>query len=74
MRGKRDGERMSYEDIFEVERLEKEQLATYEAQMQEPPCASCEACYQPRGIHPCNDCNVLDSSKSISRYEKHQVR
>ncbi len=63
---------MSQEDIYELERLEKHALAAYEAQMQdEPLCTSCEACYQDRDIYPCNDCNVLDSSKLMSCYKKH---
>jgi len=60
---------MSREDIFEVEMLEREQLADYEAQMQESPCASCGDCYTDRKIFPCVDCSILDLSRPISHWK-----
>lgn len=59
---------MSQEDIFEVERLEKESLESYAEQMEEPPCTTCKDCYTKRDTFPCNDCNILDSSKPVSRW------
>lgn len=65
---------MSQEDIYEVERLEKEQLERYAWKQQnpEPPCANCKDCYSERDTYPCNDCNVLDSSKSVSHWKHYK--
>jgi len=59
---------MSQEDIYEVGRLERDALAAHEAQMQEPPCATCKDCYSERDVFPCIDCNILDSNKPVSHW------
>ena len=66
---------MSQEDIFEVGRLEKEQLEYSEWMQQnpEPPCASCKDCYSERDALPCNDCSILDSSRPISRWKHYKA-